>query len=287
MVAAKDLPPARERELVLAAAAGDPAALEELVEAFLPAIAGIARRYRAAFSVERSELLQEGVVGLLRAVKRFDPTVRTPFWAYASWWVRQAMQQLVSEVSRPTVLSDRAQRAFARVREARRTHVQEHGREPSTTELAVTTELSREQVERILVTERAPRTLSESVEIDDWTPGTLGEIADPVSEEDFERVLEQLVTEQVRTLMDALDDRERSILYDHYGVDRPPLTFREIGCRLGISAERVRQIEEQALDKLRAAASSSDPAMNQVLAPDTQRPREELGAHAAPPTRHV
>ena len=286
-VAAKALAPARERELVLAAAAGDNAACEELVEALLPAIAGIARRYRVAYGVQRSELLQEGVVGLLRAIKRFDPTVGAPFWAYASWWVRQAMQQLVSELARPTVLSDRAQRALALVREARRAYVQDYGRDPSTAELRAALGLSREQVESILAAKRAPRMLSEPLDVDDWTAGTLGEqIADPVSEDEYERIIEQLVTDQVRTLMDVLDDRERSILYAHYGVGCPPQTFREIGGSVGISAERVRQIEEHALDKLRAAASSNHSGMNQVLAPGAQRPRERLGVPARPRTDH-
>ena len=270
------LAPAHERELVLAAAAGDRAACEELVEAFLPAIGGVARRYRTVRSVERAELLQEGVVGLLRAIRRFDPGISTPFWAYASWWVRQAMQQLVSEVARPTVLSDRAQRALARVREARRAHLQQHRREPSTAELAAASGLSRDQVERILVVERAPRQLSQQVEADDWTTGTLADhIADPVSEDEYERILEQLVTEQVSPLTDELDGRERSILYEHYGVSGPPRPLREIAASLGLSAERVRQIEEQALEKLRAAASSGP-----TLDGSTQRPRERPG-HAS------
>jgi RNA polymerase primary sigma factor len=166
------------------------------------------------------------------------------------------MQQLVSEVARPTVLSDRAQRVLARVREARSAHLQDHGREPSTTELAAVSGLSREQVEAILAAERTPHLLSEPIEANDGTGGTLVElVADPVSEDEYERIVAQVVTEQVRELTDALDDRERSVLYEHYGVGRPAHTFREIGARLDLSAERVRQIEEQALEKLRAAAS--------------------------------
>lgn len=260
MDTAKGLSAIHERELVLASAAGDRAAREELVAAFLPAIAGVARRYRAVAGVERAELLQEGVVGLLRAVDRFDPTVGTPFWAYASWWVRQAMQQLVSELARPTALSDRAQRALARVRAARAAYVQNYRREPSIAELMAASGLSRGQVESILAVERAPRMLSEPIDIGEGIAGTLGDqIADPVSEDEYERITEQLVTEQVRPLTEALDDRERSILYEHYGVGSPRRTLREIASSLGLSAERVRQIEEQALDKLRAAATSSDP----------------------------
>jgi RNA polymerase sigma factor (sigma-70 family) len=246
------LTPARERQLVMAAAAGDSDACAELVEAFLPAIASVARRYRGAETVERTELLQEGVVGLLRAMRRFDPSLGNPFWAYARWWVRQAMQQLISELTRPTVLSDRAQRGLARIREARRTHVQAHGREPSRNELAALVGLPRDLVESLLAAERAQQPLHV---IEDDRQSRTGEdaLADPVAEEEFDRILSRLEIERIRDLTKALTAREREILYQHYGLDGPPKTLRAIGEALGISHERVRQIEEQTLDKLRAA----------------------------------
>src|ERR1700739_3298591 len=125
-----------EAELISAARPGSPLARARLVESFMPLIGGVARIYRQAPGVERSELVQEGVAGLLRALERYDAELGTPFWAYASWWVRQAMQQLVAELSRPVVLSDRALRQLAQIREARGVFVRVHARDPSLKELA-------------------------------------------------------------------------------------------------------------------------------------------------------
>jgi RNA polymerase sigma factor (sigma-70 family) len=113
-----------ERALVLAALEGRGDARGVLVEAFLPSVAAIAREYRGLPAASDAELMQAGVVGLLRALERFDPPIGTPFWAYASWWVRRAMQELVAELAPPVVLSDRATRDLGRVRRARVHHLQ-------------------------------------------------------------------------------------------------------------------------------------------------------------------
>jgi RNA polymerase sigma factor (sigma-70 family) len=240
---------------VLAAKAQRREARGDLVNAFLPLIVSVARIYRGS-AVARAELVQAGVVGLLKALERYEPERGTPFWAYASWWVRQAMQQLVSELTRPVVLSDRAQRQLARVRDAHRTYLQTHAREPSPGQLAEQTGLTRLQVENLIAAERKPRALEEPVGCDEGVVGTFGDLlADPVAEDAYDRVPRRLEMERLPGLMGALTDRERTIVRGRFGFDGPEQTLRELAGTLGVSAERVRQIEHEALGKLRMAAT--------------------------------
>jgi RNA polymerase sigma factor (sigma-70 family) len=243
-----------ERELVLAAQAGDDRARERLIAAFVPLIGSIARMYRNSPAVDRAELMQDGVVGLLRALQRYDAALGTPFWAYASWWVRQAMQQLVSELTRPVVLSDRALRQLARMREARREHLQAHGREPTGVELAAGAGLTKTQVDRLIFAGRNARPLEEPLSGEEGVIGTFEDmLADPVAEEAYEHVPRQLAIEELPTLLRGLSERERTILDRRFGLSGPAQTLRQLASALGISAERVRQIEQQALGKLRDA----------------------------------
>lgn len=248
------LPAAMERRLVAAAQAGDRRAREELVEAFLPLIAGVARVYRGSETITRLELMQEGVVGLLRALERYDATLEVPFWGYAAWWVRQAMQQLIAELTRPLVLSDRALRQLSQLKRAHGEHLAEHGREPTGSELAHRTGLTEVQVGEMLALERGPRSLEEPINSSDGQLGVFGELlVDPLASDAYEQLLDHSEIEQVRALLGSLNDRERMILRARYGLDGPEQSLRDVGERMGLSAERVRQIEQRALGKLRAA----------------------------------
>lgn len=246
---------AQERELVAAAQAGDAAARARLVEAFMPLVAHVARVYRDSPRVERLELLQEGVVGLLRALERYEPDRGVPFWGYAVFWVRQAMQQLVAELTRPLVLSDRALRQLSQVKDAYRSAMTETGREPDRAELSSRTGLPAEQVDGLLAAERPSRSMDEPLHGDEGAVGTFGElIADPLAEGEYERVLDAIDGAHLLSLLSGLSQREREILRARYGLDDEERSLREVGARYGLSAERVRQIEQRALGKLAAAA---------------------------------
>jgi RNA polymerase primary sigma factor len=245
-----------ERRLVIAAQAGNRRAREELVEAFLPLIAGVARVYRGSETVTRIELMQEGVVGLLRALERFDQGQGVPFWGYASWWVRQAMQQSIAELTRPVVLSDRSLRQLSALKRAHHAYLTEHGHEPSADQLAEQTGLSHAQVGDLVALDRVPRSTEERAAGSDGELGAFGELlVDPLAEDAYEQLLDHSEIEQVRALLGSLNDRERMILRARYGLDGPEQSLRDLGERIGVSGERVRQIEERALGKLRSAAT--------------------------------
>lgn len=221
----------------------------------MPLIANMARTYRSD-QVQRQELLQEGAVGVLRALERYDPQRGVPFWGYATWWVRQAMQQLVSELTRPTVLSDRALRHLARLKQAHRDALQSTGREPSREQLAERAGLDLGQVDDLLAVERAPEPLEAPISGSEGEIGTFGELlVDPMAEDAYERVLAAVEIEELHGLLAGLSDRERRVLRARYGFDDDggERSLRDIGDQLGLSGERVRQIEQRALGKLAAA----------------------------------
>jgi RNA polymerase primary sigma factor len=242
-----------ERALLRAARAHDAPCRTRLVEAYMPLIGSVAHRYRGARAVDRSELMQEGVVGLLRALDRYDPARGTPFWAYASFWVRQAMQQLVAELTWPVVLSDRALRQLARIRATERRLSQDQGRAPSVAELGEGAGLSPEHLGYLLAAERTPRALDERMPVDRGSGSPLSEvIGDPAGEDALDRVASRDAAQRLEEVLVSLTGRERQVLAHHFGLDGEPRTLRSIAGDLGVSAERVRQIEQGALEKLRA-----------------------------------
>jgi RNA polymerase primary sigma factor len=256
-VPGRRLSPEEEQDLVIATERGDDWACRQLVDAFMPRIRVVARRFAFGGAVERGELVQEGVAGLLFAARRYDPRMETPFWAYASFWVRKAMQELVADVARPVALSDHAVRGLARVKAARRGHFERSGTEPSREELVAATGMSGGQIDKLLAIDRPARSFDEPLSGDADGTTELGEtVPDPDAQTEFDEVLNRLEITAVRDLAGELDERERIVLMRHYGLAGPARTLAEIGDEMGVTAERTRQIEHDALEKLRAAAAA-------------------------------
>jgi RNA polymerase sigma factor (sigma-70 family) len=247
----------RPRSLVRAAQDGDADARARLLEEFLPPIRRIARTYSATAAVDAEELVQEGAVGLLTALERYDPDLGPPFWAYASWWVRRMMQRLVADLTMPLVLSDRAMRQLACVKHARHDHEQMHHCEPSTGDIAEATGYTQDQLDSLMCVELSPRSLDEQILGAEGAPGTLGEmLADPRAEDGYDSIEHELDADTLRHRPNDLCERERVVLRARYGFDGPIQTLHEVGDDLDLSAERVRQIQQLALEKLQLAIST-------------------------------
>ena len=263
---AETLTPPQERALVIAADGGDADASRKLVEVHMPAISGIARGFPTGAGVERQELLQQGVVGLLFAARRYDPRLNTPFWAYASFWVRKAMQELVAELTRPVALSDRAVRALARIRTARRDYLQAHVAEPTNNQLSDATGFTVAQLESLQAVDRTPRGFEEPLGSDAETRATVGDtILDPVAEQAFEQVLDEMEMDEMRTVADRLTEREGAVIRAHYGLGQSAQTLDQIGVTLGLTAERARQIEVGGLTRMRDALAQATPAPGEPI----------------------
>jgi RNA polymerase sigma factor (sigma-70 family) len=247
--------PSDEQTLVRRAQAGDDDAREQLLERFLPLIVSLARTYRVE-GVEFADLIQEGCVGLLRALARYDPERGTPFGAFATWWIRHALQELRSDFIRPLRLPPRALRQLAQLKSEHARIYAAERRQAPLAEIASRSGIELDQAEALLQADARPRSLEEPVAGTDDQIGHLGDLLeDPLSAQDYEDVLDTIAGEQLLALLSHLSERERDILAARLGLaDRRPESLGEIGERLGVSAERVRQIEQRALAKLKQGA---------------------------------
>ena len=254
-----------------AAQCGDLVARQQVLDDFLPLVERVARSYAGVTSLAGEELVQEGVVGLFTALERYDPALGVPFWAYASWWVRRMMQRLVAELTLPVVLSDRAMRQLASVKHARHDHEQAHHREPSSGELVEPTGYTHDQLDSLMCVELCPRSLEEQLQGEDGVGVTLADLfADPRAEDGYDTVERELDADALRHRPNDLGDRERAVLRARYGFDGPVQTLQAVGDELHLTAERVRQIQQGALEKLHVAVST-------VL---SERVSEQLEDHA-------
>jgi len=246
----KPLPADEEKKLGRRIQAGDREALNELVEANLRFVVSYAKRYRG-LGLSFLDLINEGNLGLIEAAKRFDPERNVKFISYAVWWIRQAIFHSLSEHTRVFRLPQKLSGQVSRVTGARDRLATELERQPTVEEIAQHTDMKKEEVESLLLVAGEDLSLSTAVGED----GNL-ELGDTLEQDTIPPVELELINasfvDQIQSIVDDLDEKERRVLRMRFGLDgEEPRTLQEIGEELGLSRERIRQIESKAKEKLR------------------------------------
>jgi RNA polymerase primary sigma factor len=241
-----------ERELARRKDEGDELAKRKLIESNLRLVMAITRNYTKA-SVPLLDLIQEGNLGLIRAVEKFDYRLGFKLSTYATWWIRQAITRALADQGRTIRLPVHVADQVRRLLRARRQLAQKYNREPTHAELARETQQSEERVRELLELVETPVSLETPVGDGESLYGDL--IEDVNSLAPHEQSAQQARGRELAGALDQLNPRMRRVLSLRFGLDgEAPQTLEEVGGELGITRERVRQLETRALRELRTAA---------------------------------
>ncbi len=245
-----------EEEKILGekSAAGDADARQRLAEGNLRLVVSLAKHYTGR-GVAIMDLIQEGNMGLMHAAEKYDHTKENRFSTYAAWWIKEAMQRAIDQQSREIRVPVHVAENMKRVQKAARDLQQSLGRDATTAEIAQKLgDKTEEEVKDIISYLQNPVSLESPVGEDGES--SLGDMVEDHSGQTPEEAMDILARqEEVRELLDTLTERERQVVRMRYGLgEEKPQTLEEIGSALGVTRERVRQIEARAMEKLRRQA---------------------------------
>jgi RNA polymerase primary sigma factor len=246
------LTPLEERELARRKDDGDEDAKRRLIESNLRLVMSITRSYTRA-DVPLLDLIQEGNLGLIRAVEKFDYKLGYKLSTYATWWIKQAISRALAEQGRTIRLPVHVADQVRRVTKARRLLGQKLNRDPSIDEIAAEIGITPQRVQELLELVQDPVSLETPIGDGDSMVADL--IADPSSNQPEAETADRARSSELLDALAKLQPRQRRVVIERFGLDGVrPRTLEEVGANLGITRERVRQLEARALRELRAVA---------------------------------